>query len=322
MGREAAATRVRLNRQRRSAFTLIELLVVVAIIALLISVLLPALSEARERAKAVKCLANLHSLGQGIAIYASEYDDVLPPGRLPKLDSCNAYAEIVGGRKYRPTFIAMMSLGVGAPPFDDPMACKNDVDSHGEAGDRQDYSYGVYVCPSTGDWTDERNGTYGYNYQFMGNSRLLDDNAPHSYKNWPVKLTQVRDAARTVAAGDSMGTAASWPKIERLEYDNNSRDAERFGNEGFNLDPPWVDTVNGEMANFDKSPQSRSAADPRHRGLANIMWVDGHASDSTLENLGYRLEEGGIVSFDGENNLWSGSGADLPWTPDFRIASY
>lgn len=68
-------------RTRRHGFTLIELLVVVAIIALLISILLPALSRARESAKSVKCLANLRSLGQGTISYATGDGDMLP-GRL------------------------------------------------------------------------------------------------------------------------------------------------------------------------------------------------------------------------------------------------
>ncbi len=66
---------------RRSTFTLIELLVVVAIIALLVSILLPALGRAREQAKSIKCLSNLRTLGQGIMLYVAAERDVLP-GRL------------------------------------------------------------------------------------------------------------------------------------------------------------------------------------------------------------------------------------------------
>ncbi|MCK4341751.1 MAG: type II secretion system protein [Phycisphaerae bacterium] len=306
----------------RPAFTLIELLVVVAIIALLISVLLPTLSAARQQAQAAKCLAQLRVLGQGLSIYANDYRDALPPGRLPKIpgDDCNPQAEIYGGHKYRPTFAALMSFAVGAPPFADPQACKGNQDRFGEDGDRQNYSYGVYFCPSRSEWTDERNASYGYNYQFLGNSRLMDDADHHSYKNWPVQLSKIRHPARTVAAGDCMGTAASWPTLERKPYRNNTRDHQRWGDEGFNLDPPWVDPVNGEMAAKDHT--SRSAPDPRHRGRTNILWVDAHASAETLEQLGYHPEPDGSIGFgdeDWDNTRWSSDGRNVPWTTDFEL---
>ncbi len=63
---------------RSKAFTLIELLVVIAIIALLVSVLLPTLSQAREHAKSVKCLSNLRTLGQGIMVYSAAEKDACP----------------------------------------------------------------------------------------------------------------------------------------------------------------------------------------------------------------------------------------------------
>ena len=68
----------RAARAHEHAFTLIELLVVVAIIALLVAILLPSLRAAREQARCAKCLANLRSIGQGIALYIDENRDVLP----------------------------------------------------------------------------------------------------------------------------------------------------------------------------------------------------------------------------------------------------
>ncbi len=62
----------------RPAFTLLELLVSVGIIAVLISITLPALGSARESAKRVRCLANLKGVGVGLQVYLNEHQGILP----------------------------------------------------------------------------------------------------------------------------------------------------------------------------------------------------------------------------------------------------
>ena len=76
---------MRATGERSPGFTLVELLVVIAIIAILASLLLPALAGAKEKAKVAKVHAELYGVGLALEMYADDHEGQLPPVRV----NCN-----------------------------------------------------------------------------------------------------------------------------------------------------------------------------------------------------------------------------------------
>lgn len=291
------------------AFTLIELLVVIAIIAVLIGVLLPALGQARKTSRATLCMTNMKNLVAGWQMYADTYKEVLVPHRAPNLgggftNPANSH-EVGNGVKFRPTWIARIGGFVGIYAFAAPATDQ----------DRQDFDSKVYVCPMASERVDERNGCYGYNYQFLGNSRVTNG----KWNHFPVRLSEITMPTRVVVAGESMGSAADFAVVERTLYENDGTTFTAIGNEGYIIDPPRLNP-SGDIG----TTPYRGGMEARHSNKANAMYGDGHVDTKSLMQFGYRfLDDGkcartGTGQQDGppengpdpRNDLFSGTGID------------
>jgi prepilin-type N-terminal cleavage/methylation domain-containing protein/prepilin-type processing-associated H-X9-DG protein len=272
--------------RRQRGFTLVELLVVIGIIAVLISMLLPALNKAREQAKQVQCLSQLKQIGTACQMFANEHQQHLPlAGVLYGIPSGYAMPTPqalgdVGQRHYtyynsggytRPMpFEAALAYYLGQPNFrtDSTFSLQPDLDSG--------YVRRVFTCPSQqsdlyppmiqieySSWTVRLHCSYGFNGEALGwNSHKGDGSSVQDHLRARGNLSRMgHQPADTMLFCDSYPRAISPtdPGASGTFY-------------AYKLNMTLADCFNdnnaGDKEQFDLN---------RHNGKINVLFLDYHA---------------------------------------------
>jgi len=176
------------------SFTLVELLVVIAIIAILASLMLPALNTARDRAKTIKCVSQLKQISQGMISYQNDFQDSYP------------MVGYVNG-----------VIGWWSQPVDSPWCYQLTVNNYfgGDSYLRWKVREHIFCCPT--DTSPYGNGSDDAKKRSYGiASYLVWDNDSSTFT--PAKVAAIKTPSAKIAIGETFGTYNFWGGGSAIAY--------------------------------------------------------------------------------------------------------